>query len=95
MAEDEELAFGSRRIGGASDVQMITAIVLRDAANLHTMFAPFGGDDFATAVGVGFSRLGDSARTNSPRSCVIAVSLDLNHCKGDNLPVDAFIAVLC
>src|ERR1700692_1570633 len=54
MAEDEELAFGSRRIGGASDVQMITAIVLRDAANLHTMFAPFGGDDFATAVAVGF-----------------------------------------
>jgi len=37
---------------------MIAAIFLRDETDLQTIFAPFGGDDFATAVGVGFFEAG-------------------------------------
>ena len=37
---------------------MIAAIFLRDAMNLQAMFAPFGSDDAATAVGVGFFEAG-------------------------------------
>src|ERR1700693_5761987 len=37
---------------------MITAIFLRDETDLQAIFAPFGGDDIATAVGVGFFEAG-------------------------------------
>ena len=37
---------------------MIAAIFLWDLTNLQAMFAPFGGDDSATAVGVGFFEAG-------------------------------------
>ena len=39
-------------------MQMITAIFLRDETDLQAIFAPFGGDDIATAVGVGFFEAG-------------------------------------
>ena len=37
---------------------MIAAIFLRNAMDLEAVFAPFGGDDAATAVGVGFFEAG-------------------------------------
>jgi hypothetical protein len=37
---------------------MIASIFLREAMDLQAMFAPFGGDDAATAVSVGFFEAG-------------------------------------
>ena len=58
MAEHEELTLGARGIGRGYNAQMIAAIFLQEAMNLEAMFAPFSGDDTATAVGVGFFEAG-------------------------------------
>jgi len=54
---------------------MMAAIFLRDALDLHAVFAPFGSDDLATAVGVVFfeaGRFGDyktAKRVDHLRQC--------------------------